>query len=333
MRQRGYIQRVLRACGAENYEHRVTPMKPGIRLSKADSPAVIDPALQKRYRMVCGYIGFMVQMTRLDIAFAYSELSKFLACPGQPHLDQAEWCLAYLVGHLDMGITYSAPQGLKLNIMEAWVDSDYAADPDTRRSVTGYIITLNDGPIAWKSKRQACVTLSSAEAEFVAASICGVEVLYIRSILRGFGYRQDKPTTVWEDNAACIAMSENPVNPEKSRHVDTRYNFLRDMDKSKQLKLRKVPGTENIADALTKALDGPTLHKHMHMVMGSTRTLLMQRPVPDDRLAPAILPRPAPLPAGTHLPMQTFTKSMGWLHDADFDPAPFTQRLILAAAC
>eukprot|EP00961_Rhodomonas_salina_P284591 3846514-Rhodomonas_salina.1 len=64
-----------------------------------------------------------------------------------------------------------------------WVDSDFVADPDTRRSVTGYVLSLNNGPVSWKSKRQDCVTLSSAEAEYVAASMCAQEVVYIRALL------------------------------------------------------------------------------------------------------------------------------------------------------
>eukprot|EP00961_Rhodomonas_salina_P134692 1811837-Rhodomonas_salina.1 len=78
-----------------------------------------------------------------------------------------------------------------------WVDSDFAADPDTRRSVTGYVVSLNNGQVAWKAKQQACTTLSSAEAEFVAASLCGQEVIYLRSLLRGFGFEQQNPTTIY----------------------------------------------------------------------------------------------------------------------------------------
>ena len=85
--------------------------------------------------MILGFLGFLVQMTRPDLAFAYAELSKFLSCPGQAHLEQAERCLAYLAGTMDHGITYSRQESGKLNIMEAWVDSDYATDPDTHRSV------------------------------------------------------------------------------------------------------------------------------------------------------------------------------------------------------
>eukprot|EP00961_Rhodomonas_salina_P125501 1690608-Rhodomonas_salina.1 len=75
-----------------------------------------------------------------------------------------------------------------------WVDSDYAADPDTRRSVTSYLISMNNGPISWKAKRQGCVTLSSAEAEFVAASHCGQELIYLRNLLKCLGYEQQGPT-------------------------------------------------------------------------------------------------------------------------------------------
>eukprot|EP00961_Rhodomonas_salina_P178358 2405855-Rhodomonas_salina.1 len=130
-----------------------------------------------------------------------------------------------------------------------WVDSDYAADPDTRKSVTGYVCRINNGPITWKAKRQSCVTLSSAEAEFVAASICSQEIIYLCSTLSGFGYEQKGATVLFEDNASCIAMS----NPAGSRHINTRLYFLRDMVLEGVLKLSKVDGTKNPADALTKS--------------------------------------------------------------------------------
>eukprot|EP00961_Rhodomonas_salina_P113617 1528313-Rhodomonas_salina.1 len=121
-----------------------------------------------------------------------------------------------------------------------WVDCDYAADPDTRKSVTGYVCSLNNGPVAWKAKRQSCVTLSSAKAEFVAASICGQEIIYLRSMLQGFGYVQKGATVLFKDKASCIAMSNNPVNPAGSHHIDTQLYFLRDMVLEGVLKLAKV---------------------------------------------------------------------------------------------
>ncbi len=79
------------------------------------------------------------------------------------------------------------------------------------------------GPVSWKASRQGGVTLSSSEA-FVAASQ-GQEVLYLRALLKGFAYLQHGPTEIWEDNASCILMSENPTNRERSRHVDVRVHF------------------------------------------------------------------------------------------------------------
>ena len=84
--------------------------------------------------------------------------------------------------------------------------------------------------------------------------MCGQEVIYLCHLLRDLGIAQTRPTQVWEDNASCIAMSENPSNPERSRHIDTHKWFLRDMVWDSMLKLHKVAGTENVADALTKSL-------------------------------------------------------------------------------
>jgi hypothetical protein len=89
------------------------------------------------------------------------------------------------------------------------------------------LMSLNGGPISWKSSRHGGVTLSSSEVEFVAASQPGQEVVYLRALLRGFGDPQVRTTEIWEDNASCIMMSENPTNLDRSRHVDVKIHFLR----------------------------------------------------------------------------------------------------------
>eukprot|EP00961_Rhodomonas_salina_P066764 896439-Rhodomonas_salina.3 len=107
----------------------------------------------------------MVMMTHQDLAFAFAELSnlKFVQNPGQVHLKAVLSTLSYLAGTADKGVTYSRPA------LDKHVDSDYAADPDTCRSVTGYVVSLNNGPVSWRAKHQSCTTMSYAEAEFVAA--------------------------------------------------------------------------------------------------------------------------------------------------------------------
>jgi hypothetical protein len=120
-----------------------------------------------------------------------------------------------------------------------WVDSDFGSDPDTRKSMTGYLMSLNGGAISWRSSRQGGLTLSSSEAEFVAASEAGHEVVYLRELLKGFGHPQKKPTEIWEDNASCIMMSENPTNRDRSRHVDVKVHYLRDLVRDGDVKLER----------------------------------------------------------------------------------------------
>ena len=83
----------------------------------------------------------------------------------------------------------------------------------------------------------------------MAASAAAQENIYLRSLLAGFNRTQHGPTTVWEDNAACILMSENPVNRERSRHVDVKFHFLRERVHLGEIKLFKCLGTQNVADA------------------------------------------------------------------------------------
>eukprot|EP00961_Rhodomonas_salina_P198187 2674014-Rhodomonas_salina.1 len=208
-------------------------------------------------------------MTRCDLAFAYAELSKFVQCPGANHLKAAERVLQYLRGTYELGLTYGGSGPTRTNVLHAWVDSDYASDPDTRKSVTGYVLSMNGAPVSWKAKRQDCVTLSSAEAEYVAASMCGQEVVYLRAMLRGFGYEQAAPTIVWEDNAACIQIANNPVNRKFTRHINVLRYFFRDLVRDSVLTLVKCAGTLNVADALTKSLPSPSFLLHRPFLQGT----------------------------------------------------------------
>ena len=125
----------------------------------------------------------------------------------------------------------------RANTLWGWVDSDWAADLDSQRSHTGYVFVLTGGAVSWKSRRQDCVSLSTSEAEYVAASQCGQEVVYLREILRDFGFTPTAPTSVYEDNLACVAMSENPVRRKYSRHIDIRRYFVHDLVALQVLKL------------------------------------------------------------------------------------------------
>jgi hypothetical protein len=177
-------------------------------------------------------------MTRPDLAWWYSELSKYVQNPGKAHMDAAHHVLRYLRDTYNQAIVYERI-GVLDNTLWGWVDSDWAADLDSRRSHTGYILMLSGGDVSWKSRRhrQDCVSLSTSEAEYVAASQCGQEVVYLREILGDFGFSHTGPTRVYEDNLACVAMSENPVRRKYSCHIDIPRYFVRDLVSMQVLKL------------------------------------------------------------------------------------------------
>ena len=167
MHQRAFTEKLLKAFGFWQYSKPTkTPQAPGTRLSAADKPATPDPVLHRRYRAIVGALGWLNQGTRPDISHTYSELSKFK----------------------DGKI-----KGRELNRLWGWVDADFAVDLDTRQSHRGYVIMMNGWTISWRSVKQKSVSLSTAESEWYAASEAGKELLYLRIIMREFGFPQLGP--------------------------------------------------------------------------------------------------------------------------------------------
>jgi hypothetical protein len=129
---------------------------------------------------------------------------------------------------------------------------------------------MNGGPISWKSRRQDSVALSTSEAEYMAASEVGKEILYLRVILRNVGYAQTAPTNIFEDNLACIPMSTNPVRRKSSHHIDIRVHFSRELYAAGVMRLIPLRTHLMVADALIKSLPGPVLTQHREVMLGHT---------------------------------------------------------------
>jgi hypothetical protein len=162
-------------------------------------------------------------------------------------MDAAEYCLKYLAGTVDLCIHYGRTkdgmiEGREINRLWGWVDADFAADLDTRRSHTGYVIMMNGGPISWKSVKQKSVSLSTAESEWYAASEAGKEILYLRIIMREFG------------------------------HTDTREHFVDQLVKDRIVKLVQCRTNKMVADALTKNLSAPAFEQHRATMLGEDET-------------------------------------------------------------
>jgi hypothetical protein len=174
LHQRAFTEKMLKSfCFWQYNKPTKTPQTLVTRLIDADKLATPDLVLHHRYRAIVGAVGWLNQGTRPDISHAYSELSKFVQCPGQKLMDTAQCCLKYLAGTTDLCIHYGHTkdgkiEGRELNSLWGWVDTNFATDLDTCSSHTGYIIMMNDWPISWKSVKQKSVSLSTAESEWYA---------------------------------------------------------------------------------------------------------------------------------------------------------------------
>lgn len=230
-----------------------TPMV--TRLSESDRGDELSTEEKSQYRVIVGSVLYLACWTRPDIAFAVSELSRFVSDPGSVHMQAAKRVLRYLKGTKDLGLRFTRPSDGSLNQLWGYVDSDWAGCADTRKSTTGYALMLNGAVVAWKSKRQNVVALSSAEAEFMAASSLVQEVIYIRKLLTNLGFPQVSATEVGEDNRTCIAWSEGSVGgSDRAKHIDLRAHFVHAAVQDKIVSLHNIRSNENVADILTKAL-------------------------------------------------------------------------------
>ena len=146
--------------------------------------------------------------------------------------------------------------------LHGFTDADWAGSPTDRKSTSGGIFSIGSTIVSWYNRKQRSVALSSAEAEYMAASLAACEAIWMRNILVGLFSSHLDPTVIHCDNQSFIKLSVNPVFHDRSKHIDIRYHHIRYCVQRKIMLLRYIPTEDQDADILTKALTMRKLEYH-----------------------------------------------------------------------
>ena len=238
---------------ANRKEHKTpaSPELPDLVNIATDAKAKADPTLEANYRALVGSLLYSAVTVRPDISYAVGMLSRALNSPTPRLLDEAKRVLQYLVTTKDLGIRYERGVPVRLYGMS---DSDWT----TRRSTTGFAFFLGGAVIAYLSKKQPTIAMSSTEAEIMAASQGALEAIYLRMLLADIGMPANGPTDMYVDNKGVIDISRDYLSNERTKHIERRHLKIRELVLDAILRVQYVASKDNIADIFTKPLDKKT---------------------------------------------------------------------------
>lgn len=182
---------------------------------------------------------------------AVSLISRFMERRKETHWQATKRILRYVNGTKGFGILYSSSDSFMLT---GYTDSDWAGSVDDRKSTSGYVFHMGSGAISWASKKQPVVALSTAEAEYVAATAAACQAVWLRRVLRDLCHEQENGTTIYCDNSSAIALSKNSVFHKRTKHIDTKFHFIRELVNNGEVVLQHRRTEDQLADILTKPL-------------------------------------------------------------------------------
>ena len=233
---------------------------PKMVLAAVEQNAVdVDPRLLRDYQSLCGALLYCAVNTRPDVAFAVGMLCRAMGKPTPVLYHQALRVLYYLHHHQNAGLRYGASE----YEMSGMSDSDWA----TRHSTTGYVFTYNQAAISWASKRQISVALSSCEAEIMALSEAAKEGIFLRCFLEELGLGSGTPTSLATDNKAARDLAYNPEHHDKTKHIERRHFYVRELVENEELIVPFVSTVANMADFFTKPLTGDSFFRLRNAIM------------------------------------------------------------------
>ncbi len=195
-------------------------------------------------------------------------LFSFLPAPAsppgrcRPDVTHDRQALRYLSGTRHLKLAFGAkPSAHQIDFgyrLHGFSDADYAGDCTDRKSVSGCIHLLNRWPVSWSSTKQRCVSTSTTEAEYIALSDASKQGQWLRTLLKElqkFDFlEENQAVPMHSDNQACIALSQDPIGHKRTKHIDVRYHYIRELITYKKATVEYLKTADMIADILTKPL-------------------------------------------------------------------------------
>lgn len=231
-----------------------------------------DVALEQSslMRKAIGSLLWISNCTRPDITAAVNYLARFVAFPRESHWRGVKRILRYLRGTSSFGLFFKTGQGTGCKWSATiYSDADWAGDATDAKSVSGCVLMINGIVIAWASKKQTSVALSTMEAEYIAAAMAVKDAVWIKQLLVEIGlWKKDRAITLQVDNQSAIKSMENEITSSRSKHINVRYHFIRDVIKRGDVKVNYCPTQQQLADILTKPLQRVTftrLREQLHV--------------------------------------------------------------------
>ncbi|XP_074334033.1 secreted RxLR effector protein 161-like [Apium graveolens] len=214
------------------------------------------------YKSLIGGLRYLVHI-RPDIAYSVGIISRFMEKPTSMHLNAAKHVLRYVKGTLNYGLVYTKDSGN--NILTGYTDIDLAGNVVDRKSTGGMAFYLNDSLVTWVSQKQKCVTLSSCEAEFMAATAAACQAIWLKNLLSKITGELRSGNNIYNKSANDLA--KNPVFHGRSNHIDIRYHFIRECVEKGEIEVKHICSEKQRADVLTKSLAAFKFEK-MRNLMG-----------------------------------------------------------------
>ncbi|KAH9779099.1 Integrase catalytic domain-containing protein [Citrus sinensis] len=254
--QKSYLKKVLERFDMDDKTKPVyTPLAPHFKLSSSSCPRSQeerDYMARVPYASVVGSFMYAMVCTRPDISEAVSMVSRYMYNPGKNQWLAVKWILRYLYGTVDVGLLFKKDCGQQC---VGYCDSDFARDIDKRRSTTSYVFTLGGGPVSWRLILQLTIALSTTEAEYMAATEAVKEAIWLKGLLGDLGVIQEN-IAVFCDNQSAIFLAKNQTYHARTKHIDVKYHYVREIIESGAVLLKKIDTKDNLSDMLTKVVSG-----------------------------------------------------------------------------
>jgi hypothetical protein len=214
-----------------------------------------DPKITHGYAQLIGSLMYLALGTRPDIAYAVNWLAQFTSDPKPLHWTAVKRVFRYLKFTKHHKLTYGGDdEDIRNTNLNFFCDADWANDATDRKSISRYVTLVAGGAVAWSSKKQQTVALSTAEAEYVAATHIAKQVLWQRTLLQELDFPLPSTSTIFTDNQAAISISHHPEFHARTKHIDIAHHFLRDLIAEGTINTVYVNTRDNLADLFTKGL-------------------------------------------------------------------------------